>query len=151
VLRKRLFPVRPLLAAATLLALTVGCSSDDDPAGPNDQEGTIVGTWNATSFAALGSDFIAGGMTLMGTFTAANTYSFDVTGDQVGVCGDSGVSDCTSSGPYSSTATQVTIDAGEEDEVTFAYTIQGSGAGTGMTWTGTIGGFPVTVVWGRVN
>lgn len=144
-------PFRPrrLFALVTVAALlaTAACSSDDDPAGNDDEDATLVGTWEATSFNALGTDLIEDGMSLTATFTAGGTYTFDVTNDQVGACPGDGGEDCVNPGPYTATDTQVTIDAGEEDAVTFAYSITGNS----MTWTGNIDGFPVVVAWVSVN
>jgi hypothetical protein len=133
-----------LVVAASLIVLSA-CSSDDDPADPNG-DATIVGSWQATSFTALGTDFIAGGMTLAVTLSESNTYTFTVTGDEVGICGDEGP-DCMDSGPYAATETQVTIDAGLEDEVTFSYSIVGSN----MSWSGAIDGIPAMVTWVRTD
>lgn len=138
--------VRPVRASAAIpvLALAVvalgACSDDDDPTY---QEPTIVGSWQATSFEALGTNFIAAGMTLDLTMSDTGTYTITVTNDLVDVCG--GETNCTTTGPYTSTATQITIDAGKEDEVTFDYTV----TSTTMTWTGTIDENSVTVSFVR--
>ena len=127
-----------LLAMAVLLPIASACSSDDDPTAPGADP--LVGTWQVTSFQALGSDLIAQGMTLTITLSAAKTYTIVVTDDLLGTC-DQGTT-CTETGSYSSTSTQITIDPGLEDEVTFNYSIQGNS----MTFTGSIDGNPVTVV-----
>lgn len=133
------------LALTTLLAAATACDNEDIVIPDGDV--TIVGTWQATSFAGLGTDLIADGMTLSATLSASNTYTFDVTGDAAGICPGGGP-DCTGvSGSYTATETEVTIDPGEEDEVTFAYDIQG----TIMTWTGSIDGTPVVITWVRVS
>lgn len=132
-----------LFALAAVLTAVTACD-DDDPVDEGDDE-TIVGTWQATSFVALGTDFIDEGMTLTVTFTEAGTYSADVTGDQVGICGTE--TDCTREGTYTATETSVTIDPGEEDEITVQYTISGST----MNWSGTIEGFAVTASLTRTS
>jgi hypothetical protein len=132
------------VVAASLLVLSA-CSSDDDPVDPDD-DATIVGSWQATSFTALGTDYIAGGMTLAVTLSASDTYTFTVTGDEVGVCEDAGP-DCTRPGTYAATETQVTLDPGTEGEVTFDYSIVGSN----MSWSGAIQGIPAQVTWARTD
>jgi hypothetical protein len=133
------------VAALTLALVPLaaqGCS-DNDPAAP---AATIVGTWQASSFEALGTDFIEDGMTLRATFQSSNTYSFVVTGDMVGICPEE-ETECTDAGNYSATATQVTIDPGLEDEVTFTYALQGNT----MTWTGSIEENPASLTFTRVQ
>jgi len=129
---RRAFLLAPLCALA-LTPIVSGCSDDTGPSSP------LFATWNATSFTALGDDFIADGMTLRVTLSATGTYTLVVTGDLVGSC-DPGPN-CTETGNYTYTATNITIDPGLADEVTFAYTIQG----TTLTFTGSIGGNPVTI------
>jgi hypothetical protein len=138
-------PYLTIAFALTALLATATACDDDDPVDP-DGDVTIVGTWQATSFTALGTDFIAGGMTLSATLSASDTYTFVVTADAVGICGDDGP-DCSESGAFTSTETHLTVDPGEDDEVTFAYDIQG----TNMTWTGSIEGTPAVVTWVRVS
>lgn len=138
---------RSLASALTLAAVAFvlpACS--DDGTGPENDEDAYVGTWNATSFAALGQDFIAQGMTLTGTFTTS-TYTFTATADAVGVCGDEGTDDCTTTGPLVADGNQITIDVGTEDAVTFDYAISGNT----MTFTGSIDGISAVVVWARAN
>lgn len=133
------------LALTTLLAAATACDNEDIVIPDGDV--TIVGTWQAISFTGLGTDFIAGGMTLEATLSASNTYTFDVTGDLAGICGDDGPDCSNETGSYTATDTEVTLDPGDEDEVTFAYDIQG----TIMTWTGSIDGTPVVITWVRVS
>ena len=128
-----------LLTLTATAALTGACSDDDDDTtGPGNT--AVVGTWETTSFTANDTDFIANGMTLTATFDGDGTYTFDVTNDQVGICGGV-VTDCSSSGDYTASASTVTIDAGSVDAVTFDYDIDG----TTMTWTGEIDGIPATI------
>jgi hypothetical protein len=131
-----------------LFAATLGLPAcgDDEPAGPNGGGQAWEGTWNATSFMALGTDAIEDGMTLQGTFTAS-TYTLTVSNDQVGVCGDGGTPNCTTTGTLAGTSSQITIDAGDEDAVTFNYSISGNT----MMWSGSIDGNAVSVTWARAN
>jgi hypothetical protein len=129
-----------LLALAALLPLAASCS-DSETTGP--AADPLVGTWDVTSFQAFGVDFIEQGMTMRITLTASKTYTVVVTDDALGTCETA--TDCTETGSYSSTSTQITIDPGLEDEVTFNYSIQG----TTMTFTGDIDGTPVTIILQR--
>ncbi len=128
------------LALALVTGPLSGCSNDEPSAPPG---ASLVGTWNATSFTAQGMNFIAQGMSLSMTLSGSGTYSFVVANDLLGMC--SGTQNCTNTGNYTSTANQVTLDPGTDDEVVFNYTIQG----TMMNWTGTIDGTPVSVSWTR--
>ena len=128
------------MLAAAIAPLAAGCSGDDPP-GPT---GTVVGTWEATSLTVFGQNLIAQGMTLTATFRANDTYTIDVTGDLTGQC-DPGP-DCTVSGSYAATGSQLTLDEGTATEVTFAYVIQGST----MTLNGSIEGIPAVVSLRRV-
>lgn len=132
---------------AMALVLAIGLvSCNDDPTG-NDNGDPLVATWQATSFASDDMDVIAEGMTLRMTLTASGTYTFTVTNDLVGICEGEGGEDCTSTGSYAATAGTVTIDDDETDNVTFTSTISGNV----MTWTGTIDGTAITIVWTRVG
>jgi len=131
---------RSLLAASLVVAALGACSSDE-ATGPNP---ALIATWNCTSFMALGQDFITQGMTLEATFTNANTYTLDVTGDLTGNCNPG--PDCIVNGNYSATATQITFDPGTADAVTFNYSI----AGSTMTLTGNISGIPATITLQQV-
>lgn len=128
------------LVSAAPLPLLGGCSSDDNGTGPGS---ALVATWNATSFSALGQNFIALGMTLRITFASGGTYSINIAGDLIGAC-DQGTS-CVNTGSYSATATQVTLDPGTADAVTFNYTIQGQT----LTLTGSIDGNQATITLTR--
>jgi hypothetical protein len=138
------FRTRPPFALVVLAGALVALSacSDDDPTSP--EEPTVVGTWEATSFTAIGLDFIADGMTLTATLTEGGTYTLDVTDDQVGICEET-VSDCTRTGPYLATGTMIILSSEEFDDVTFSYTV----SSTSMTWGGAIEGIPVAVVFAR--
>jgi len=122
--------------AMAVAPLATGCS-DDEPTTP---PAPIVGTWNATSISAIGQDFIAQGMTLTATFATNGSYTVAVTGDLIGACNPG--PDCTASGTYSSTATQVTLDPGTADAVTFNYLV----SGTTLMLTGSIEAIPVTIM-----
>jgi hypothetical protein len=125
---------------AVLFPLAAACSDSGTTGLAADR---VVGTWDVTSFQALGVDVIQQGMTMELTLTAGKTYTIVITGDAIGTC--EAASDCTETGSYSSTSTQITIDPGLEDEVTFNYSING----TTMTFTGDIDGIPVTMVLQR--
>lgn len=128
----------PALRTATaVLALTALLPACDDSTSPDDT--TLEGTWTATSFTALGTDFIAQGMQLGVTLDASGTYDIEVEDDQVGMC-DPGP-DCSREGSYTSTDTQVVLDPGTDDEVAFSYSI----TGTTMTWSGAVQGVAATV------
>ncbi len=136
-------PFRGALALVLALGL-VSCS--DDPAG-NGNGNPLLGTWQATSFASADMDVIADGMSLRMTLSATGSYTFTVTNDLVGICEGQGGENCTSTGSYASTAGTVTIDDDDVDNVTFTSTINGNV----MTWTGSIDGTAITIVWTRVG
>ena len=127
-------------ATLVLSPWITGCSDDDDGTGPNS---TLVGTWNATSIQALGNDFVALGMDLTLTLTEAGDYTLEVSGDLIGACAPN--PSCTQNGPYTNTETQITLDPGTAEEVTFSYVIQG----TTLTFTGAIDGTPVVFTFTR--
>ena len=127
--------------AAPLLVLALAACSSDESTGPNP---ALIGDWNATSIIALGTDFIAGGMTLVATVNNDGTYALDITGDLMGAC-DPGP-DCVVTGDYTATATQITFDPGSPDEATLNYSISGNN----LTLSGNIGGIPVTFAFTRV-
>jgi len=138
---------RTLLAAAfcgaAALAPTVsGCGSDGN--GGTGPSPALYASWNATSFMALGTDFIANGMSLILTLDPAGTYTLDITNDLIDAC-DPGP-DCVNGGSFSGTATQVKIDPGTQDEVVFNYSI----AGTTLTLTGSIDGNAATITLERL-
>jgi len=122
-----------------LLVLGNACSDSTSPK----EEATVVGTWNATSFSALGTDLILDGMTLAATLQEDGTYSFAFTDDQIGACNPG--PDCTSTGTYLVSGAPITLDQGTNDEVTFTYSLQGSG----MTWSGSINAVPATITFSR--
>ncbi|MGD8496935.1 MAG: hypothetical protein PVF05_12170 [Gemmatimonadales bacterium] len=141
------FPL--LLALVGLVAALPACSGSDNNdngtgTGPS-SDPAYVGVWNATSFSAFGMDAIDLGMELQAEFSTS-TYLLTVTNDQVGICDAAGTSDCTSSGDLSGTSSQVTFDPGTADAVAFDYTV----SGTTMTFTGSIDGAPVSIVFAKV-
>jgi len=137
----RSFAVLARLSAAVMLVPVATACSDDE----TDPTSALVGTWNATHFTGLGNDFIAAGMVLRLVLTSSHTYTITFTNDLIGAC-DGGVPNCTQTGDYESTATTITINPGDpEGETVFTWTIQG----TTMTWTGSIDGTAVTIVFAR--
>lgn len=126
-----------LLALTLLLPLAVSCSGDD-ATGPSSDP--LVGTWQVTSFQALGIDVIQQGMTMKLTLSASKSYTIVITNDAIGSCENA--TTCTDTGIFSSTSTQITMDPGTTNEITFSYVINGST----MTFTGNIDDVPVTVV-----
>ena len=128
------------LALAALFSMPAACS-DSGTTGPNESQ--LVGTWDVTSFQALGVDLIQQGMTMELTLTAARTYTVVITDDFFDTC--EGATSCTETGSYSSTATRITMDPGTEDEATFNYSINGST----MTFTADVDGIPVIMILRR--
>ncbi len=121
---------RTIPAAVLTLALgwgIAGCSSDEGGTSPGVNP-AVVGTWNATSFVVGGGpDLIGQGTTFTFTFilNSNGTYSFIVTGDQGSiVC--AGMANCTESGIYTASDTQIILDPSTTDEVTFNYSISGT-------------------------
>ncbi len=137
----RRFALRTARCLTVLLALAfVACSSDDSN-GPAPAPGaTLVGSWNATTFATSTDDFIAQGMTLVMTIKNDDTYTFAFTNDLVGACNPG--PDCANNGPYTATSTTLTIDPGTVDETVFTYSV----AGSTLTMNSSINGTPVTLV-----
>lgn len=133
------------LALATTLMLVAGCSSNDNGTGPSNSD-PIVASWQVTAFGDATTNLIASGMTLKVTLKDDDTYAFAVTGDLADICGGT-TTTCTSTGPYSHTSNQVTIDAGTQDAATFSYSISGNT----MTWTGTIDTTPVTITMTKTS
>ncbi len=131
---------RTIHTAVLSLALgwaIAGCSSDET--GPEINP-AVVGTWNATSFVVQGGgDLIGQGMTMSFAFAGDGTYLFTFTNDQGGLC-DVGP-DCTDSGSYTATDTQIVLDP-DTDQQIFNYTI----SGTTVTVNADIDGSPVTIV-----
>ena len=134
--RIRLGAILMLTASLTLVASACG----DDSTEPEDT--TLLGTWNVTSFMVQDMNPIAQGMsltvTLSGTATTGS-YAIEVENDLLEICEQG--PNCTDSGPYAATATQITLDPNDDDPAVFSYTIQGSN----MTWVGTIDSVPVTI------
>lgn len=133
-----------LVAALVATSFLAACSSDDDNGGPTGTP-SLTGTWVATSFVALGTDFVAAGMGLTLTLTNNGTYTLEVTNAQVELCDDEQATDCTETGTYTSTATTLTLDEGTADELTVNYTLQGST----MTFNFSIDGTPIVVTFAR--
>ena len=123
------------LTLATALTLVIpACDSGGVPSNP------LIGSWDAVSFTAQGTDVIAHGMSLVLTFEKGGTYTLDFTNDLIGSCNPG--PDCTATGTYQRSGNQVTLDPGTADETVFTYLIQGST----LTLTGDIDGIPVTIV-----
>ena len=130
---------RAVLALA-LASVAAGCSSDEGSTAPG-VDPAVVGTWNATSFVVGPDDLIALGMGMSFVFNSNGTYTLNFTNDQGGLC-DPGEVNCSDSGNYTASDTQIIIDPGTVDSATLNYTISGST----MTVTATIDGDPITVV-----
>ncbi len=140
---------RATIAAALTIGLAAyGCSSDDGGTNPGGGGGgggsAVVGTWNATSFVALGTDFIAQGMGISFTFNADGSYSFSVTNDTGGVFCDTGPN-CSDNGSYTATAATITLDPGTTDEAVLTYSV--SSGGSVITINTTIEGVPITATF----
>ena len=127
------------IGATMSLGLGISACGSDGGSGPNTN--VLVASWNATSFTALGQDFIANGMGLVLTLNQGGTYSIAVTGDQGDLICSPGPT-CTQTGDYSSTSTVLTFDPGTPDAVSFNWSLQG----TTLTLTGSISGNPATMV-----
>lgn len=137
---------RTISAAILTLALgwtVAGCSSDEGGTAPGVNP-AVVGTWNATSFDAGGTELIGLGMSFSFTFTSAGSYTITITNDQGGLC-DVGV-DCVETGSYTATDTQIVLEPGTAAEETLNYTISGST----MTVNADIDGTLITVVLNKV-
>jgi hypothetical protein len=129
-----------VLAVAVLLPLAAACS-DDDPTSP--AADALIGRWQITSFQVAGFELMEEGMSMEITFAAAGTYTAISSDDGSGDCG---AASCTETGTYVATSTEITMDAGSEDEVVFRYSI----VGNTMTFTGNIEGSAVTMVMRRL-
>lgn len=136
-----------LMLTASLTVLATACG--DESTEPEDV--TLLGTWNATSFQALGTDLIADGLGLTARITGtetSGTLAIDFDNDVDEMFCDDGVGPvCTQEDPFTATATQITLDPGGEDEETFNYAI--TGGGNTMTWSGTIDSAPILVTFQR--
>jgi hypothetical protein len=126
---------------AAVLPLTVPACDSNGGGGPSN---ALFASWNATSFMAQGTDYIAGGMVLVMTFQSGGTYVLDVTNDLIGAC-DPGP-DCSNTGTFTRSGNQLTLDPGSADEVTFVYAISGKT----LTLTGSIGGISAAIVLEKV-
>ena len=132
--------LRNTLSALLVVGLAGGITAacDDDSTGPD--EDAIIGTWVATSSLALGTDFIADGMSLTMTFEDGGTFSLSVENSQAGIC-DEDFTDCVESGSFTYTDTTLTLDPSTADETVFGYSI----AGNTLTLSGMIDIVPVTL------
>ena len=131
-----------LLAGLMAAVLVAGCGNDE-PTG-NTPASPLFGTWLALNAETPNGDVIAdGGMSLVATIGDAGTYSFNITGDQLGLCNPG--PDCTVTGSFTHTDNTVTIDFNGTD-ATVNYNVDGDV----MTWTGTIEGAQVTITFNRV-
>ncbi len=120
-----------------IFAFAAACGSDSN--GPN--ASALVGTWSVTSFAVQGQgDLIQQGTSITITLQSNDNYSIEITNDVAGLC-DTGT-DCTLTGPYSSTSTTLTLDPGTMDDTAFDW----SRSGTTLTLTGDIDGTAVTII-----
>lgn len=116
----------------------------DNTTPPPAPPSAVVGTWNATSFDAGGTELIGLGMSFSFDFATNGSYTITITNDQGGLC-DVGT-DCVETGNYTATDTQIVLDPGTVDESTLNYTISGST----MTVNATIDGTSITVVLNKV-
>jgi hypothetical protein len=126
-----------VLVAALFLVVSA-CDSSNGPSNP------LIGSWNATSFTAQGTDYIANGMGLVLTIEKGGTYAVAFTNDQVGACNPG--PDCTDGGDFVRNGNQLTLDRGTADETIFTYSIQG----TTLTLTGDINGALATIVLDKI-
>jgi len=116
----------------------------DNTTPPSPPPPAVVGTWNATSFDAGGTELIALGMSFSFNFGSNGAYTITITNDQGGLC-DVGT-DCVETGPYTATDTQIVLDPGTVDEAILNYSI----SGTTMTVNADIDGTLITVVLNKV-
>ena len=133
------FRNRTAYAAVLTLALAsaiAGCSDDTAPG----VDPAVVGTWNATSFVVMGNDLVAQGMGVSFVFNSNGTYVLSFTNDQGGLC-DVGLN-CTETGDYTASDTQIILDPGTADTVALNYSISGST----MTINATIDAEAIVVV-----
>ncbi len=129
------------------LATTVACSDEIVlEGGPVVPVNPLVAEWDATGYTTGGTDQVAAGLSFRLILASNNSYSFVVKSDLDGIICNQGQTACTVTGPFTSTATTITIDAGRIDAFTLNYTI----VDATMTWTGTINGATTTVVYTRV-
>lgn len=129
------------------LATAVGCTDEIVlGGGPGVPVNPLVASWDATGYTTGGTDLVSTGLSFRLILAADNSYSFIVKSDLDGIICNQGQTACTVTGPFTSTATTITIDAGRIDAFTLNYTI----VDATMTWTGTINGAATTVVYTRV-
>ncbi len=134
-MRTTLMRALPTVALSVAVGWGAGGCATEENGNQGGAGSAVVGTWNATSFIANGTDLIAAGMTLTFTLTSSETYSLSFTNDLGGFC-DVG-SACTENGDYTATDTQITLDAGTPDVVVLAYTIIGNTMSIAVTVDGT--------------
>jgi hypothetical protein len=123
------------------LALLPACGDEDD--GSMNPGASLQGTWEADTFSAGGTDYVATGLGVTITFTAT-TFVVDVTGDTNGVVCDT-PGDCVNTGTLSYTSSTITFDAGTADEITFNYTV----TATTLTLSGDIDGTALSATFTR--
>ena len=135
----RLLRRRTIPTAVLTLALGFAIAGCSDETGP-EVNPAVVGTWNATSFLVPGTgDLITQGMTMAFAFASNGTYTFTVTNDQGGLC--DGAADCSDSGSYTASDTQIVLDP-EDDPQVLTYSI----AGATVTINADMDGTAVTLV-----
>jgi hypothetical protein len=135
----RLLRRRTISTAVLTLALGFAIAGCSDETGP-EVNPAVVGTWNATSFLVPGTgDLIDLGMTMAFAFAGNGTYTFTVTNDQGGLC--DGAADCSDSGSYTASDTQIVLDP-EDDPQVLTYSI----ADATVTINADIDGTAVTLV-----
>ena len=114
---------RTISTAVLTLTLGFAIAGCSDETGP-EVNPAVVGTWNATSFVVTGAgDLITQGMTMAFAFAGNGTYTFTITNDQGGLC--DGAADCSDSGSYTASDTQIVLDP-EDDPQVLAYSISGA-------------------------
>lgn len=128
------------LALLSVVALSISACSSSTPASP---EARLAHTWQATSFVALDQDFVLQGLDLTVTLTSTGTYSLNINNDLIGAC--DGDTNCTQTGTYTATDTEITLDPSDSDPTTFDYTL----SGTTLVLDGDIDGTPVTITLAR--
>lgn len=134
------------VALLGLLATATACN-DEITIGDGEPINPLVASWDATGFTSGGIDLVADGLSFRLILAADNNYSLIVKSDLDAVICDQGQTACTVNGPFTSTGSTITIDAGTADATTFNYSI----VNTTMTWSGTIEAEATTIVWARVT
>jgi len=129
------------LCVAALLPLVAACG-DDDIQG-NVPSSPVVGTWIARSLETPNGDAIEEGMSMIATVGDAGTISFNIYGDQLGICNPG--PDCNLTGTWTSTDNTLTIDSNNQN-TTVSYSIEGDS----MTWIGTLDGQQVEISFNRI-